>query len=156
MALAGAASSPETAPLVPEELRETRALILCPPTLVENWLKEIARWTPKKSGVAEGVLGPVSSIAASDRKGSAGRSVAIHRWSHVGGVLVMGTALFRQMGKDALSLRAAASSSSKSSRQGAAHTDFDTLCDFPNVVVVDEAHEGGLKTENSLMFKVFG
>lgn len=44
VALAEAASSPETVDLVPKELRHTKALILCPPTLVDNWLKEITRW----------------------------------------------------------------------------------------------------------------
>ncbi|KXJ94786.1 SNF2 family N-terminal domain-domain-containing protein, partial [Microdochium bolleyi] len=30
---------------VPEDLQEPRFLILCPPTLVDNWFDELLRWT---------------------------------------------------------------------------------------------------------------
>ena len=44
--IAEAAKSPNPNPAPPQNLGQSRTLILCPPALVENWWDEILMWTP--------------------------------------------------------------------------------------------------------------
>ncbi|KAK4123767.1 hypothetical protein N657DRAFT_572806 [Parathielavia appendiculata] len=98
---------------IPESLRESKTLILCPPSLVDNWLEELEMWAPG------GVLGPVWRLDSS--KPLSERFQTIRDWASSGGVLVAGYALFT-------SLVSADDEIAK------------LLMETPNLVIGDEAH----------------
>ncbi|AEO57689.1 hypothetical protein MYCTH_2304143 [Thermothelomyces thermophilus ATCC 42464] len=98
---------------IPEDLRESKTLILCPPSLLDNWHEEIHMWAPN------GILGPVykmdSVIPASERM------EMIQAWASSGGILILGYSMFTTLVKGT---------------EGAGKL----LLETPNIVVGDEAH----------------
>lgn len=116
---------------VPANLQESKTLIMCPPTLVDNWANELAMWDEN------GVLGEhLKAISSLDMDAKA---TVIERWSRHGGVLVMGYPIFRsfffprrnQSDSDCIKLEALKR----------------ILIEQPRIVVADEAHI--LKNEDS-------
>jgi superfamily II DNA or RNA helicase len=97
---------------IPENLRESRTLILCPPSLVDNWHDEIKIWAPDE------VLGPVRR---SDGTTPAKRMGPIQAWASSGGVLILGYTMFANL---------------VLGDEGVAKL----LLETPNLVVGDEAH----------------
>ncbi|KAL8389793.1 hypothetical protein RB595_009098 [Gaeumannomyces hyphopodioides] len=97
---------------IPEELRESKTLVLCPSGLVQNWLDELARWAPPD------ILGQYYKVDAelSDRFG------VVQEWAKNGGVLIMGYPMFRILSEDG------------------SETEVELLKETPNIVVGDEAH----------------
>lgn len=98
---------------IPNHLRESKTLILCPPTLVNNWLDELLSWTPDDHG-----LGPFYKVDS--QMPPQERGPMISRWAEHGGILVIGYSLLKQCTKD-------------ESIQLILNT-------APNLVVADEAH----------------
>lgn len=84
VALAEAAKSedPSVSCQVPEHLRESRTLILCPAGLVENWHDELLTWAPEMT------LGLFRKVVS--RQKEEVRAGEIRAWADHGGVLVMG------------------------------------------------------------------
>ncbi|EAQ90939.1 hypothetical protein CHGG_02874 [Chaetomium globosum CBS 148.51] len=98
---------------IPESLRESRTLILCPPSLVDNWQDEIRMWAPDE------VLGPVHTLETQNTPSS--RESVIQTWAASGGVLILGYTMFTILvnsGEDMAKL----------------------LQETPNLVISDEAH----------------
>ncbi|KAH6636616.1 hypothetical protein F5144DRAFT_187165 [Chaetomium tenue] len=98
---------------IPESLRESRTLILCPPSLVDNWQDEIRMWAPDQ------VLGPVHTLETQNTPSS--RESLIQTWAASGGVLILGYTMFTILvnsGEDMANL----------------------LHETPNLVIGDEAH----------------
>ncbi|KAL2754638.1 hypothetical protein ACRALDRAFT_1050059 [Sodiomyces alcalophilus JCM 7366] len=119
--IAEASRSPEPAirSQVPEELRESRTLVLCPSGLVDNWMDELMMWTPK------GCLGTFFRVDSTTSQSD--RWVLPERWSSEGGVFVVGYEMFRNLIED---------------------EDIDKIfTEGPNIVVADEAHR--MKNPNS-------
>ncbi|SPN98364.1 uncharacterized protein DNG_01409 [Cephalotrichum gorgonifer] len=78
---------------IPDDLRESRALILCPASLSQNWGDEFFIWDSQQE------LGPVYLIASSQKNVTAAhnktlREMNIRRWAEEGGVLILGYELF--------------------------------------------------------------
>lgn len=69
--------------------RQLRILILCPPTLLSNWKREIDQWAPKGAG---NMLGNIFVVEASS---PAKRMAQFEDWYYVGGVLILGYSIFR-------------------------------------------------------------
>ena len=99
---------------IPESLRESKTLILCPASLVDNWYEEIRLWAP------ENVLGPVHRMHATLTP--AIRLATIRAWARDGGVLIIGYTMFASLVRDDVG-------------------DVATqLLETPNLVIGDEAH----------------
>ncbi|KAK3333630.1 P-loop containing nucleoside triphosphate hydrolase protein [Cercophora scortea] len=115
IAEASRSTDPSVYSQIPENLRESKTLILCPPGLVDNWLDEILLWAPKD------LLGGLFKLdAAAPAKN---RPQIIRQWASEGGVLVAGYPMFSNLyfGDD------------NSMRQ--------LLEDTPTIVIGDEAHQ---------------
>ncbi|KAK3295987.1 uncharacterized protein B0H64DRAFT_160624 [Chaetomium fimeti] len=98
---------------IPESLRESRTLILCPPSLVDNWQDEIRMWAPDE------VLGPVHRLESASSPSA--RTALIRTWVASGGVLILGYTMFTIL------------------VQGDADM-AKLLHETPNLVIGDEAH----------------
>ncbi|KAK4157887.1 hypothetical protein C8A00DRAFT_11284 [Chaetomidium leptoderma] len=97
---------------IPKSLRESKTLILCPPSLVDNWHEELQMWAPGE------VLGPTWRL---DANSLSRRLNTIHDWASCGGVLIAGYNMFTSLvrGDEDTAKR---------------------LLETPNLVVGDEAH----------------
>ncbi|KAM5351383.1 hypothetical protein ACJ41O_004106 [Fusarium nematophilum] len=114
VALAEAAAShdPSIVAQVPEDLRKSQTLVLCPPMMVQNWMDEFLMWTPS------GTLGELRKVVAEMPLEE--RNATVTAWSSGGGVLLIGFNMFiKLISKDELT---------------------SLLTDTPALVVVDEAH----------------
>jgi len=122
--IAESANSPDESirSQIPEDLRESKTLILCPPGLVDNWCDEIKMWAPND------ILGPVRKVES--RLSVNERQRTVKAWAENGGVLVMGYAMFTLM------MDIKEDDKDKDAKQEVA----DLLRDTPNMVVCDEAH----------------
>ncbi|KAL2201304.1 hypothetical protein P885DRAFT_25583 [Corynascus similis CBS 632.67] len=98
---------------IPENLRESKTLILCPPTLIDNWQEEIRMWAPGN------ILGPVYRVDSISSP--SGRMKTIQAWASSGGVLILGYAMFTILVRGTEGAR-------------------ELLLETPNIVVGDEAH----------------
>ncbi|KAI1633308.1 hypothetical protein F4809DRAFT_623937 [Biscogniauxia mediterranea] len=98
---------------IPEELRVSRTLILCPSTLVNNWMDELLFWSPEGHH-----LGPFYKLDSTNSIDE--RQHTIQTWGGRGGILIIGYPLFKRCMK---------------------HQHFaKILHENPNIVVADEAH----------------
>ncbi|KAK6950016.1 hypothetical protein Daesc_008339 [Daldinia eschscholtzii] len=98
---------------IPKRLKESKTLVLCPPSLVDNWMDELLYWAPEGHG-----LGDFFKVDQSTSTSQ--RDANIDSWDERGGILIIGYSLF----KDYVN-----------------QDDFrEILCDGPNIVVADEAH----------------
>ncbi|KAI1406675.1 hypothetical protein F4819DRAFT_3984 [Hypoxylon fuscum] len=97
---------------VPEDLRESRTLIICPATLVDNWMDELLCWAPDHTLGSIFVVNQATPLRT--------REANIVNWGQRGGVLVIGYNLFRDVVKEEELCR--------------------ILQETPSLVVADEAH----------------
>ncbi|KAF2218411.1 hypothetical protein BDZ85DRAFT_94018 [Elsinoe ampelina] len=74
---------------IPKPLRKLRALILCPPAVLPNWLKEIDMWSPKRK------FFNVYKIDATGNDQQE-RLDVLRQWNETGGILVMGYTMFQK------------------------------------------------------------
>ncbi|KIW97143.1 uncharacterized protein Z519_02535 [Cladophialophora bantiana CBS 173.52] len=108
---------------IPPHLQENKTLILCPPSLLNNWEDELLMWTPDPA-----ILGIIHK-ADSSRKQDNIR--AITAWSKQGGVLLMGYERFRQSVMDSISAK----------DKGTVLLSLEEiLLNEPSLVIADEAH----------------
>ncbi len=98
---------------IPDDLLESKTLIICPPSIVNNWLDELLLWSPEDHG-----LGPFRKIDSQTLFHE--RKPIVESWAEDGGVLVIGYHLLKQcMEVEGLE---------------------EILVDTPNLIVADEAH----------------
>ncbi|MCJ1380667.1 hypothetical protein MMC17_003775 [Xylographa soralifera] len=125
---------------VPEGLRKTRALILCPPSLVDNWYDELLMWTP---GAASTILGEIYKISAAIIPSQ--RLIEIQKWADDGGVLLVGYNMFKNLVHN--KPRGKAENKKQSLTDEEHEKARSQLLKLPTVIVADEAHT--IKTRNS-------
>ncbi|KAK7988912.1 hypothetical protein PG989_009227 [Apiospora arundinis] len=122
---AAASDDPAISNQIPDELKESRTLILAPPGLISNWTDELLIWIPDGHPIlgkeSENLYKIDAETALQDRHNQ------IVDWAKYGGILVIGYALFKSCATNPLL---------------AGH-----LFDEANIVVADEAHM--LKNETS-------
>ncbi|KAI9166737.1 Protein CHROMATIN REMODELING 20 [Paramyrothecium foliicola] len=115
VAIAETALSPDAAThsQIPDDLRESKTLVLCPAGLVDNWVDEVLLWAPA------GLLGDLRKI---DNTTEASERFSVVRdWARTGGVLVVGYPMFQKI------------STADEEVQS-------ILVEAPNIVIADEAH----------------
>lgn len=110
---------PKVSCQIPDTLKVSRTLILCPAGLLDNWVDELLLWAP------DHVLGPLISVSAIMSEEE--RAENIQEWAEGGGVLVIGYTMLTQIAK----------------RQEL----LTLILETPSIVVGDEAHN--LKNEKS-------
>ena len=141
VAIAEAARStdPSVYAQIPESLRASKTLILCPPTLIDNWWDELLTWSPDE------VLGDFRKVDSSV-KSVEERLRIISAWYHDGGILVIGYDMFRILiQNNSTAKRAAPLSESQ-------HSEAEKyLLHGPNIIVADEAHK--MKNADSAVTK---
>lgn len=106
-----------------------RTLVLCPPTIIDNWEDELLKWAPGNT------LGDPFKVNAHMGNVHA-RMVTIETWFSKGGVLIMGYEMFRNM----LSNRASKGKDAPLSAE-ALETLRKQLLDGPSLIIADEAHK---------------
>ncbi|KAI0526544.1 P-loop containing nucleoside triphosphate hydrolase protein [Xylaria bambusicola] len=110
---ASVSDDPTVVSQIPEEMHQSRTLILCPATLVNNWMDESLTWLPEPN-----ILGNLLKVDAV--MSVEDRIQTIQKWGAEGGILIIGYSLFKAFIEDG-DMR-------------------DVLLDRPNIVVADEAH----------------
>ncbi|KAI1457180.1 hypothetical protein F4805DRAFT_196454 [Annulohypoxylon moriforme] len=118
IAISEAAQSddPTISSQIPEGLKESKTLILCPPSLINNWMDEFLFWAPEGHKLGEFFMVDQSATRRQ-------RTANIIAWNDRGGILIIGYYLFKHIhiaGDEEV---------------------LEILCDYPNLVVADEAHE---------------
>ncbi|KAI1321861.1 hypothetical protein F5Y16DRAFT_405056 [Xylariaceae sp. FL0255] len=109
-------NDPTVSSQIPDELRESRTLVLCPPALVNNWFYELdERWTSKPNQM--GMIRKIESLITPDA-----RIDTLTAWADEGGVLIIGYILFKSLVEHA----------NENHRK--------ILLEKPNIIVADEAH----------------
>ncbi|KAJ1985712.1 hypothetical protein H4R33_003821 [Dimargaris cristalligena] len=82
-------------PAIPEHFRSRRILILLPPTLRKNWMREINTWIPKTW--LRRTIGHVFALDGTIHKNTEARLAYLHDWYEHGGILLTGYQLFRDL-----------------------------------------------------------
>lgn len=126
---------------VPECFHRSQTLILCPPSLIENWYEEFLMWTPKEHG-----LGPIRKVVSADPPEV--RLSTVDAWNSEGGILILSYYLFRtwvdpkpRKGKNSVAEAPVPAQASSQVR--------DQLLNGARIVVADEAHQ--MKNKDSLL-----
>lgn len=114
---------------IPQTLLQSRTLILCPPTLIDNWMDELLIWAP------EGVLGDLRKVDSAVKTMNTRLNI-ISSWYEDGGILIMGYEMFRML------ILNKATKIRGPPLLPEAHTDvLKHLQQGPNIVIADEAHK---------------
>lgn len=114
---------------VPEDLRKSRTLILCPPALIENWWDEFLMWTPVPFTANIGELRKVTStLKVSERLWE------IQAWKEEGGVLLLGFYTFRDL------IQNKVKTTGRLLDDEQHEMIKETLLELPSIIVADEAH----------------
>jgi SNF2 family DNA or RNA helicase len=133
VAIAQAASSTDSkiSSQVPQCLRVSRTLVLCPPGLINNWMDELLTWVPED---VLGVLGELRKVDASIKLPE--RLQTIAGWYEDGGVLVVGYEMFRALIENKKPKTREAALSEEQHEQVK-----EQLLKGPNIIIADEAHK---------------
>ncbi|KAI1132951.1 hypothetical protein F5Y10DRAFT_260574 [Nemania abortiva] len=110
---ASASNDPTVVSQIPEEIRESRTLILCPATLVNNWMDEMRSWLPENHGLGD--IFKVDAILNAEQ-----RNQTVQSWGESGGIMIIGYNLFKAFVED--------------------KDMCEIFLERPNIVIADEAH----------------
>nr|KAK5431448.1 hypothetical protein LTR18_011354 [Exophiala xenobiotica] len=122
---------------IPPHLRQSKALILTPASLGDNWRQEFVKWARNCTS-----LGDFYHIASSDTE-------PIEQWHRRGGILLLSYDRFTNY----------LSSPTRHEADTDVPTDYDDdmgkiLLEGPNIVIADEAHQ--MKNSNSKLGRLVG
>ncbi|SZF01371.1 unnamed protein product [Blumeria hordei] len=123
IAEATCSADPLVSSQIPDCLRESKTLILCPPSLVNNWMDELLVWVPNN------LLGELRKVDSSI-KYLQQRLQTINDWYDEGGILVIGYEMFR----DLINYK------NKSISEPENDQVSQWLLEGPNIIIADEAH----------------
>lgn len=118
---------------IPSDLRDLNALILCPPSLIDNWYEEILMWQPEPT-----TLGGLYKITQKTKAPDRVQDIA--QWASDRGILIISYDMFR-----GLIVNKAASRKTGESRRPLSDADHaavqEHLLNHPNIIIADEAHK---------------
>ena len=109
-----------------------QTLILCPPSLIQNWVDEFRRWMPANH-ILQSYVDQITSVTP-----AYDRDKLIAGWNDGGGVLIMGYELFVSF------LKPAASTNEEHTKRRPKEVSLETkdaLIKGPAIVIADEAHK---------------
>ena len=132
--IAQSIKSPETGirNQIPPDLRDLRALILCPPSLIDNWYEEILMWRPDQD-----ILGGLYKITQKTKLLDRVQDIAL--WAATTGILIISYDMFRNMIVNKAHSR---SNSDERPLSDVTYADVeDYLLERPNIIIADEAHK---------------
>jgi len=109
---------------VPKRFRDSRTLVLCPASLVENWKAEFAKWIEPGNAILGHIIDVSSTMARAER------SQAIETWYCAHGVLIMGYEMYRTLTRQR----------SDEHIEVYPHA-LERLRKGPTIVITDEAHK---------------
>ncbi|KAI9818442.1 MAG: hypothetical protein M1827_000501 [Pycnora praestabilis] len=116
---------------IPKGLRQSRTLILCPPSLIDNWWDEFLIWAPAPWEAHIGQLRKVDTLLSREQ-----RLREVDAWYDEGGILLLSYEMFRSY------------ISNKGTKTQAPPLDEDQhrqvrsrLLEGPHIIVADEAHK---------------
>ncbi|KAJ5176989.1 uncharacterized protein N7482_002866 [Penicillium canariense] len=142
IAAAATSDNPQIRKQVPQRFHRSQTIILCPSSVVQNWVEEFSIWTP-----SDHHLGPIREIISRGKNMEmAERLRTINSWNEEGGVLIMSYEMLRMLILN------------KSTKVGRSLSPEDhgmvkhCLLSRPNIVIADEAHK--LKSEKSAITQV--
>jgi SNF2 family DNA or RNA helicase len=117
---------------VPPDLRDLKALILCPPSLIDNWYEEILMWRPDQE-----ILGGLYKITQKTKLLDRVQDIA--HWASTTGILIISYDMFRNMIVNKAHQRRNADERPLSDATYAAVEGY--LLEHPNIIIADEAHK---------------
>ncbi|KZF19148.1 hypothetical protein L228DRAFT_234351 [Xylona heveae TC161] len=123
-------SDPRIYRQIPESLKNPRILILCPPSLIENWWDEILMWTPRSLRDMFGAPHKVDTQLSPSL-----RIKEISKWYRNKGVLLMSYEMFRIFVHNK-----ARKGLERPLSEDQHRTVMEHLLEGPNIIVADEAH----------------
>ncbi|CAI7604194.1 unnamed protein product [Penicillium glandicola] len=133
---AGQSQDPAIRDQIPQEFRQSKTLVLCPPALIENWSREFTMWAPENNN-----LGMVRSIPAENPD----RYEDICAWNDEGGVLILGYQLFCSL------VGNKTDKDGDPEKQLVSELVKTCLLEGPTLVVADEAQ--ALRNNDTLIFE---
>ncbi len=117
---------------IPDDLRHLKALILCPPSLIDNWYEEILMWQPDTS-----VLSGLYKITQNSKRPDRVQDIA--QWASTGGILIISYDMFRSL---IVNKAKAGGSGDERPLSSSDHVAVqEHLLNHPNIIVADEAHK---------------
>ncbi|KAJ5191698.1 uncharacterized protein N7498_010683 [Penicillium cinerascens] len=142
IAAAAASDDPKIREQIPRKFHRSQTFVLCPSSLVENWIDEFAIWAPRdhKVGAIRGIYPRGKSDELFER------FEQIKAWNAEGGVLIMSYEMFRNLIQN------------KSTKVGRVLNSEEhellqeCLLSGPNIIVADEAHK--LKSDKSAISQI--
>ncbi|KAI9776473.1 MAG: hypothetical protein M1835_005510 [Candelina submexicana] len=131
IAEAAKSENPRISKQIPKSLKESRTLVLSPPSLLDNWWDEFLIWAPEPAEANVGQLRKVDSSIKTPQ-----RLEEITAWYDGGGVLLISYDMFR------LCVENKSTKSRKPPLTDQQHEDVKRhLLEGPNIIVADEAHK---------------
>ncbi|KAJ5146286.1 SNF2 family helicase/ATPase [Penicillium bovifimosum] len=136
---AGASPNPAIRDQIPEEMRQCKALVLCPASLIVNWCNEFEIWAPPHHnlGKIRPILPKTSAWATLDR------TEDINACNNEGGVLIISYDIFRKI------VGTTPEIIKNSGRELAMQNVQNWLLNGPTLVIADEAQT--LRNSSSLI-----
>lgn len=104
-----------------------QTLILCPASLVSNWLEELGYWIPESASAKVGRVRYINAELPSDK-----RMAKINNWHKKGGILVMSYEMFRNLFSEKKTTMFMDEQWADLQRK---------LLEGPSIIVADEAHK---------------
>ena len=133
---------------IPKSLRTSQTLIVCPPTLVDNWHDELLKWVPEPH---EDLIGGIRMVNT-NLKSKMARLLEIEEWKDKGGVLLISYSLLSQLINNKEREQKDSSKSPKPLTDEQHQFVREALLDLPNLVIADEAQH--FKNPDSLKSQV--
>ena len=120
---------------IPEHLKTSKTLVLCPPGLLDNWMDELLMWVP------DDLLPKIGDFRKVDASMEpAERLAEIDTWYETGGILLVGYQGFLDIVSPARKAKEDSDCNSRDDNVGVAKARIQLL-EGPNVVIADEAHK---------------